>query len=102
MKPEIGHLRIFGCPIYIHVPMEKRMKLESPGENEIFVGYNNTSKAYKIFIPTQRKTIVSRDVKFEENLASRKSHELPPVAKEEEQEAPKGEQCLEASSSRNC
>jgi hypothetical protein len=20
VKPEIGHLRIFGCPVYIHVP----------------------------------------------------------------------------------
>jgi len=23
-KPEISHLRIFGCPIFIHVPKEKR------------------------------------------------------------------------------
>jgi hypothetical protein len=28
VKPEIRHLRIFGCPIYIHVLVEKRMKLE--------------------------------------------------------------------------
>ena len=20
VKPEVGHLRIFGCPVYIHVP----------------------------------------------------------------------------------
>jgi hypothetical protein len=99
VKPEIGHLRIFGCPVYIHVPVEKRTKLEPSGEKGIFVGYNETSKAYRIFIPAQRKTIVSRDVKFEENLASRKSHELPPVAEDEEQEAPKGEQRSEASSS---
>jgi hypothetical protein len=26
VKLEIGHLRIFGCPIYIHVPVEKRTK----------------------------------------------------------------------------
>ena len=31
VKPKIGHLRIFGCPIYIHVPVEKRMKLEPSG-----------------------------------------------------------------------
>jgi hypothetical protein len=35
------------------------------------VGYNETSKDYKIFIPAQRKIVVSRYVKFEENLASR-------------------------------
>jgi hypothetical protein len=28
VNPKIGYLRIFGCPIYIHVPVEKRMKLE--------------------------------------------------------------------------
>jgi hypothetical protein len=76
VKPEIGHLKIFGCPIYIHMPVEKRTKLEPSSEKGIFVGYNETSKAYMIFIPVQQKTMVSRDVKFEENLASRKSHDL--------------------------
>jgi hypothetical protein len=23
-KPEVGHLRIFGCPIFMHFPKEKR------------------------------------------------------------------------------
>ena len=23
-KPEVNHLRIFGCPTYIHIPKEKR------------------------------------------------------------------------------
>jgi hypothetical protein len=91
MKPEIGHLRIFGCALYIHVPMEKRTKLETLVEKGIFVGYNETSKSYRIFIQMQRKTIVSRDVKFEENLASSKSHELPPMAEDKKQEALKGE-----------
>jgi hypothetical protein len=63
VKLEIGHLRIFGCPVYIHVPMEKRRSLR---------GCNKTSKAYRIFIPVHRKTFVSRDVNFEENLASSK------------------------------
>jgi hypothetical protein len=26
-RPEIGNLRIFGCPVYIHIPVEKRIKL---------------------------------------------------------------------------
>jgi hypothetical protein len=62
VKPEIGHLRIFGCLVYIHVPMEKRIKLEPSGQKGIFWGYNGTSKDYKIFIPAQRKTFVSKDV----------------------------------------
>ena len=31
-KPEITHLRIFGCPIYIHVPRAKRTKLDPAGK----------------------------------------------------------------------
>jgi hypothetical protein len=27
-KQEVNHLRIFGCPVFIHVPKEKRAKLE--------------------------------------------------------------------------
>jgi hypothetical protein len=27
VKPKIGHFRIFGCPVYLHVPKEKRFKL---------------------------------------------------------------------------
>ena len=50
-KPEVSHLRIFGCPIFIHVPKEKRMKLEPSGRKGIFVGYSETSKAFRIYIP---------------------------------------------------
>ena len=50
VKPEVGHLQIFGCPIYIHVPKEKRIKLEPSGKEGTFVGYNGSSKAYKIYI----------------------------------------------------
>jgi hypothetical protein len=49
-KPKISHSRIFGCPVFIHVPKEKRTKLESSGK-DTFVGNNETSKAYKIYIP---------------------------------------------------
>jgi hypothetical protein len=27
-KPEVSHLKIFGCPIFIHIPKEKKNKLE--------------------------------------------------------------------------
>ena len=27
-KPEFSHLKIFGCSVYIHIPKEKRTKLE--------------------------------------------------------------------------
>jgi hypothetical protein len=65
------------------------------------VGYIETSKAYRIFIPVKQKKVVSRDVKFEENFTSRKSRETSTVTKDEEQQAPKDEQHTTASSSRS-
>jgi transposase InsO family protein len=46
VKPEVGHFRIFGCPVYIHVPKEKRTKLDPSGRKGTFVGYSESSKAY--------------------------------------------------------
>jgi transposase InsO family protein len=37
-KPKVEHLRIFGCLVYIHVPKDKRKKLEPSGKREIFIG----------------------------------------------------------------
>ena len=45
-KPEFIHLRIFGCPVYIHIPKEKRTKLDHSRRKGIFVGCSDTSKAY--------------------------------------------------------
>jgi hypothetical protein len=83
VKPYLSHLHVFGSPIYIHVPKEKRTKLEPSSMKGIFVGYSDTSKAYRVYIPTQRKTVVSRDVKFDERASS--SHDFPSVIEESEE-----------------
>ena len=59
VKPDVSHLRIFGCLMYIHVPKEKRSKLEHLGKKGTFVGYNETSKGYQIYIPIKRQIEVN-------------------------------------------
>jgi hypothetical protein len=27
-KPEVSHLKIFGCPVFVHIPKERRTKLD--------------------------------------------------------------------------
>ena len=39
-KPEVSHLNIFGCTVYLHVLKEKRSKLDPSREKGIFVGYS--------------------------------------------------------------
>jgi hypothetical protein len=65
--------------------------LEPSSRKGLFVGYGETSKAYRVYIPEQRKTVVSRDVKFKEDFASKKSHEPIPMTENKPQEAPKVE-----------
>jgi transposase InsO family protein len=72
-KPEVGHFRIFGCITYSYVPSEKRKKLEPMAERGIFVGYSETSKDFCIYLPSLRKTVLRRDVRFEEDEAFTKS-----------------------------
>ena len=75
-KPKIIHLRIFGFPMYIHVPKEKRTKLDPSVKKGIFVGYD-TSKAYILYFPRFKKIETSRDITFYEDSSynkSRKSH----------------------------
>eukprot|EP00253_Pinus_taeda_P023030 PITA_23030 len=36
-KPSLSHLRVFGCDAYVHVPKEKRTKLDSKFEKCIFI-----------------------------------------------------------------
>ena len=71
-KPKVGHLRIFGCITFSYVPSEKRKKLEHIAERGIFIGYSETSKAFCIYLPSLRKTVLRRDVRFEEDGAFRK------------------------------
>ena len=75
-KPEVSHFRIFGSMTYSHVPSEKRTKFDPTAERGIFVGYDETSKAYRIYLPCSRKVVVRREVKFDEERAFRKSREL--------------------------
>ena len=60
-KPNVENLRIFGCPVYSHIPKDKRNKLEPSGNKGIF--------------PEQHKIEVSRDIAFNERMAFRKSIE---------------------------
>ena len=87
-KPEVSHLRIFGCLVYIHIPKEKRKKLDPSGKKGIFVGYSKISKAYKIYFPGYKKIDISKDVTFDEDTTYNKSIKRP-AEEPEESEAPR-------------
>ena len=68
-RPDISHLRIFGSPVYMHVTKDTRKKLDLTTEFGIFVGYTDTPHNYRVYFPDSRKTVVRRDMKFQEEEA---------------------------------
>jgi hypothetical protein len=66
-KPEVSHLKIFGCPTFVHILKEKRTKLGPSGKKGIFVGYCEVSKAFKIYIPGCHHIEINKDVTFDED-----------------------------------
>ena len=108
---EVSHIKIFGFPVYIHIPKEKRTKIEHLGNKGLFLRYSEQSKSYRIYIPGYRQVELSRDVTFDEDIAFRKlkkdredeeEHEtikatqnLKPVGNEEESQIPKDHDMIE-------
>jgi hypothetical protein len=68
-KPNVSHLKVFGCIAYVHVPDEKRSKLDPKAEKCIFIGYFLEQKGYRCFNLSIRKLQVSKDVVFDEMVS---------------------------------
>ena len=96
-KPHAENLRIFGCKAFAHIPAERRHKLEAKSKVCVFVGYDLSNKAYRLYDPSKRSIIISRDVAFDESsfadsLEQMQADEEPfpvmlPVLEEEEPQA---------------
>ena len=72
--------------MYIHIPKEKRKKLDPSGKKGIFVGYSESLKAYIIYFPGYKKIYINRDVTFDEDTAYNKSRKIPAEEPEEVEE----------------
>ncbi|GJR59569.1 retrotransposon protein, putative, ty1-copia subclass [Tanacetum coccineum] len=61
---DYSKLRVFGCPAYYHV---SDGKLNPRANKGIFMGYGDRVKGYRIWSPSERRVILSRDVTFDED-----------------------------------
>ena len=68
-KPNFKEIHKFGCQAYVHIPGEKRQKLDNKAEKLFFVGYSEESKAYRLINLKTDKITISRDVIFMENIS---------------------------------
>ena len=67
-KPsDYSSLHVFGCPVYVMYNNQERTKLDPKSRKCIFLGYADGVKGYRLWDPTARKVIISRDIIFAEN-----------------------------------
>ena len=62
-KPKVGHLRVFGCTAYSHIPKDEREKLDAKARHCIFLGYPSNRKGYQLYDQSIHRVIHSRDVR---------------------------------------
>jgi transposase InsO family protein len=65
--PDVSYFRVFGCKGYMHVPADKRKKLDPKAIEVTLVGYEPGSKGYRLWDKHTRSVKLSRDVTFDES-----------------------------------
>ena len=66
VKPSVDHFRVFGCIAHVHIPEERRTKLDNRSITCVLLGVSEESKGYRLFDHVAKRVDVSRDVIFEE------------------------------------
>ncbi|CAH2104034.1 unnamed protein product [Euphydryas editha] len=67
-KPNLSHLRVFGSPVMVHVPKERRKKWDKKAQKMYLVGYPDNVKGFRLYHSESRKITISRDVVVMEDI----------------------------------
>ena len=65
-RPNVNHLRAFGCAAHAHISKDERRKLDPKSRKCILLGYGITTKGYRLYDPQRARVFYSRDVLFNE------------------------------------
>ena len=83
-KPEVQHLRVWGCVAYTKSIKNDDKKWDARANRCMFVGYTASTKIWKFYDPINRKSFTSRDVVFYEQEMYYAKEDKRAKAKEEE------------------
>jgi transposase InsO family protein len=72
-KPSISHLRVFGSPVFAHIPKVSRSKLAPRSEQCVLLSFDYATRAYKCYRPSTWKVFISRDLYIDETALSKSS-----------------------------
>eukprot|EP00873_Tetraselmis_striata_P003478 jgi/Tetstr1/423742/TSEL_014374.t1 len=62
--PDLSHLRVFGCPAYVHQQRAQRIKSDPSARLGVFVGYDalHADDCYLVYFPDTNTTVATRNV----------------------------------------
>lgn len=66
-KPNLGHIKVFGCLAHMKIAKAHTGKLDDRSKPVVYFGKEPGTKAYRLYDPNTGRIHVSRDVVFEEN-----------------------------------
>jgi hypothetical protein len=81
-KPDISHMRVFGCAAWVHVPRAQRRKFEPVSKRGVLVGY--FSKAYRVWMPESDRIMVTAAVVFDETPRAAEQAAAPDTAQQQQ------------------
>lgn len=67
-KPDVSHLRIWGCLAYVFIQKDKRRSLQPHMEKCVFLGYPSGYKGWLFYNPNTQKYIISERAEFDERV----------------------------------
>ena len=78
-KPDLSHLRIWGCTAYVLIQRDKRPlgSLGAHMEKCIFIGYPQGYKGWKFYNPESKKVFISERADFDERFFMLQKHSIP-------------------------
>lgn len=61
-RPNVKHIKIFGSEAMVHVPKQKRTKLDKKSQKMLLIGFCDNVKGYRLWDSIKKKVVISRDV----------------------------------------
>ena len=67
-KPDVSHLRVWGCLAYVFIQKDKQHLLQPHMEKCVFMGYPSGYKGWNFYNPTTQKYFISEGAEFDKRV----------------------------------
>lgn len=79
-RPNAKHMHTFGETAYMLDKASSKGKLDSRGIRCTFLGYDEPTRSYRVWIPRKQKVTVTRDIRFTNNDVNMENPKEPTLS----------------------